>query len=310
MSLIYSNIPELEGTDTEITLANLSRLEEELERLFEKRIAHLSELARAIIKDGGDVDLVKSIILSIRSDGEIESDRVCHDNQGDLKKIFSQISLVERLTIFKELLAEKSLQIIQNEEREISEEAHNKIAYMKNSYNDAAFVRFAELLANPKAYYLENAVDVCESVINGKCQYCILPIETMRDGRLISFYESIINYDLSICAEYDLRTSEGTEYTRYALLSDSLTTIKKLKGNSFIEITYSDDNISLNEILTAAEFFGLRIDGIDSFVLNGISEKKHYCLTFSTSDADVESFMTYLNIDCPDVHLIGLYQRI
>ena len=69
MALIYSDIPELEGTNTEIVLSNLVSLEEDLERTVEKRLAHLSELSRSIINDGGDEDVIESIILSIKSDG-------------------------------------------------------------------------------------------------------------------------------------------------------------------------------------------------------------------------------------------------
>ena len=93
MGLIYSNIPELEGTETEISLANLAELEAELERLLEKRIAHLDELARAIARDGGDVDLIKSIILSIRSDGESDSESVAAQNRDEMQEYFSSISL-------------------------------------------------------------------------------------------------------------------------------------------------------------------------------------------------------------------------
>ena len=46
MGLIYSDIPELQGSNTEITLSNLSYLEESLEVLIEKRLAHLAELAK------------------------------------------------------------------------------------------------------------------------------------------------------------------------------------------------------------------------------------------------------------------------
>ena len=67
MGLIYSDIPELEGSNTEIALSNLSALEVSFEELIEKRLAHLSELADAILMDGGDPDVVKSIFLLMLS---------------------------------------------------------------------------------------------------------------------------------------------------------------------------------------------------------------------------------------------------
>ena len=59
MGLIYSDIPELIGSDTEISLRNLSELEDRLNRIVEERIAHIDELARAIVKEGEDADIVK-----------------------------------------------------------------------------------------------------------------------------------------------------------------------------------------------------------------------------------------------------------
>ncbi len=107
MGLIYSDIPELEGTDTETVLSNLRNLEKELGEAFEKRIAHICELAHAIIKDGGDIDVVISIILSIRSDGEISPISVLDDNEKELKMLFSGISVIERLLIFKAIFSER-----------------------------------------------------------------------------------------------------------------------------------------------------------------------------------------------------------
>ncbi len=312
MSLIYSNIPELEGTETEIALANLSQLEIELERLLEKRIAHLDELAGAIAKDGGDGDLVKSIILSIRSDGEADSDSISPQNKDEMQEYFLRLSLTERFTLFKMLLPNITLptSLSNHQTFEISEAAHNRIAYVKNSYNDIAFVRLSELLDSPKAHYLDNTVEICENVLNGKCQYCILPIETSRDGRLISFYEVIINYGLKICAEYDLKNGDGEGYTRYALLSTHLSSVNRLKGESYIEVAYSDENISFSEILHAAEYFGFKLDSIESLTLNRNDNNKRFCAVFSAAEANVEAFAAYLSIDCPDAELIGRYRRI
>ena len=67
MGLIFSDIPELEGSNTEISLANLSCLERHLEAVIEERLAHLFELSHEIVSDGEDEDIIKSIILSIKS---------------------------------------------------------------------------------------------------------------------------------------------------------------------------------------------------------------------------------------------------
>ena len=59
MGLIFTDIPELEGSRTEIVLANLSELEEKFEALVEQRLSHLCELSDAVIRDGEDFDIIK-----------------------------------------------------------------------------------------------------------------------------------------------------------------------------------------------------------------------------------------------------------
>lgn len=93
MGLIYSDIPELEGSNTEIALANLSSLELSLEELIEKRMAHLSELSDAILQDGGDPDVIKSIFLSIKSEGNADSGNIIDENKQEADFIFRSCRL-------------------------------------------------------------------------------------------------------------------------------------------------------------------------------------------------------------------------
>ena len=308
MGLIYSDIPELEGTDTETALSNLRALEKELGETFEKRIAHLCELARAIIKDGGDIDVVKSIILSIRSDGELYPISAIGENESELKMLFSNISVIERLLIFKAIFNEK----ISDDMRSyplvtVPENAAGRIAYVKNSFNDAAFVHFSSMLEGAKAAYCDNLPDVCESVLQGRTQYCILPIETSKDGRLLSFHGSIVSNDLKINAEFDLKSPDGETYTRYALVSRAIQARKGRNGQRFLEISYADtDNLSVKDVISAAECCGLAVYSVDTLFYDG---NKTMNIVFESNGADIRTFLTFLSIDCPDHALIGLYQR-
>ena len=308
MGLIYSDIPELEGTDTETVLSNLRNLEKELGETFEKRMAHICELAHAIIKDGGDIDVVKSIILSIRSDGEISPISVLDDNEKELKMLFSGISVIERLLIFKAIFSERFSEDLRSySSSPVAEKALGRIAYVKNSFNDAAFEQFSNLIEGAKAAYFDNLSDVCESVLSGYAQYCILPIETGKDGRLLSFYETITSNNLKINAEFDLKSSDGDTYTRYALVAASIQTRKTKSGQRFLEISYSDtDNLSIKDIISAAEFCGLNVCSIDT-LFSG--DEKNVNIVFESNGADIKTFATYLSVDCPDHTVMGYYQR-
>ncbi|MBQ8408716.1 MAG: hypothetical protein IJY39_07610 [Clostridia bacterium] len=322
MGLIYSDIPELEGSNTEIVLSNLSELEESLEILIEKRLAHLSELAAAILLDGGDPDIIKSIILSIRSEGKADSGNVIDENKHVADAVFSKVSLIERLTVFKEtfykLSADKKnvSKYFQNEqETAVSEEASERIAYLKNSYNDAAYMQFASLFNSPRAAYYGSVADVCESVYNGSCEYCILPVETSADGKLLSFYELILKYGFKITAVYDLQSEGG--YTRYALLGKKFAfhnpgLRSKARNRYFEFVVTENENTSLEELLCAASFCSLKLRRIDT--LNVHKEKSfgnaYICPVFRADGSDLQTFFAYLVIDCPEFIPIGLYMQI
>lgn len=314
MGLIYSNIPELEGTDTDVVLSNLRNVEKELSDTLEKRIAHLCELAKAILRDGGDPDVVKSIILSIRSDGEIDSSLIVEDNENEMKRFFSDVSLLERLIIFKSIFEDKSLDYlnIPQQPQRIGKVA-GRVAYVKNSYNDTVFNQFSSLLDGARAAYFNSMSDVCESVSSGDSEFCILPLETGKDGKLMAFYDAIISHGLKINAEYDLKSQDGETFTRYALLSlgiASLSQSRRSKNSSrYLEINYTDtDNLPIRHLISAAEYCGFSVSGINTLIYGGTAGGS-INVVLSANGADIKTFLNFLSVDCPDHTVLGYYQR-
>jgi prephenate dehydratase len=325
MALIYSDIPELEGTNTEIVLSNLVPLEEDLKRTVEKRLAHLSELSRSIVNDGGDEDVIESIILSIKSDGypDREND-FAEDNLEDICAVFSKISVLERLIIFKNLFGaigngKKNLfpsPFTQNSSS-LSSVAEGRIAYLQNTYTDEAYMYLSSVLKSSKASYYGSMADVCESVRNNQCEFCILPIETKRDGKLLSFYESIISYKLKIIAEHDITEPGKANYTRYALLGKNdglqgLYSKGKAHKRFFEFIVHDFDNVSVSEILLAADFCSLKLQRIDTLELSEFSDGSTLPVSFvfRIDEADMMTFLSFLKIDCPDYISLGIYTQI
>ncbi len=324
MGLFYSDIPELEGSNTEVALGNLAELEPSLEMLLEKRLAHLYELSAAILEDGEDLDIVKSIILSIKTEGRADSGNVLDENRPAADAVFAKTSLVERLTVFKEifsrLYADKKAfaKLFQEHESasDASEAASERIAYLKNSYNDVAYMQFSVLFSSPRAAYFGSVTDVCESVYKGDCEYCILPIESSADGKLLSFYELILKYNFKITAVYDLQ-SDDRSYTRYALLGKrfamhdpNLRT--KARSRYFEFLVSADDSMSLEDLLSAAGFCSLKLRRIDTLDLHGEKSGKgaFICPVFRTVGADLSTFTAFLTVDCPDFIPIGLYVQL
>lgn len=322
MGLIYSNIPELEGSNTEIVLANLSETERELESIIERRIANLSELAEAILHDGGDSDIVKSIILSIKSEGRADFGNVLDQNRQVADAVFSKYSLVDRLTVFKELFGKFSVEELNSNvsflsavEYEIPDSALERIAYMKNSYNDIAYMQFSALLSSPRAAYFGSVSEVCESVYNGECEYCILPIETSVDGKLLSFYELILKYNYKINAVYDLQREDG--YTRYALLGKKYVIngniqLSKIRNKYLEFVMNGNESPALDEIMSAASFCSLKLRRIDTLNVSNskMANGANICPIFRIDGSDFKTFLAYLSIDCPDIDILGIYSQI
>ena len=325
MGLIYSDIPELIGSDTEISLRNLSELEERLNRIVEERIAHIDELAHAIVKEGEDADIVKSIILSLKPESYSDSDGICESNKKSVSSMYSSLSLCERLLMCRSICScylsgEKIGYDMFFDEFEpcvVSKTAQERIAYLKNSYNDDAYIHLSSLLPSPRAAYFDSISAVCESVYNNNCEYCILPLETSSDGKLSGFYDTILKYGFKICAVYDLHNQETKKYTRYGLISKSNNPCKTLLRNKsrikYLEFVFDSDGYpSVSDILLAAEHCSMKLRRIDTLSPASSRTQKTplICPVFRVESADLNTFLTFLSIDCPGFKSLGIYTQI
>ena len=95
--------------------------------------------------------------------------------------------------------------------------SHEKIATVKNNFNTLAFEHFSQSINNAKQIFASSFSQACELVNDGECEFCILPIENMSTGKMLSFYSIIDKYELKICSAYDICDDEGNT-VRYALL--------------------------------------------------------------------------------------------
>ena len=323
MGLIFSDIPELIGTNTEIALRNLSELENRLNLVIEERLAHIDELSHAITEDGEEIDIIKSIILSLKSESFCDNDEIIDKNAKGVNSIYSALSLRERLLICESILSSYSAgekinyEMFWNvEKRPVTPKSKDRIAYLKSTYNDMAFLEFAKLLSSPCAAYYDSIANVCESVYNDTSEYCILPLETSTDGKLSSFYDLILKYGFNICAVYDLHHSDSSRHTKYGLISKSsavhTTPLKTKSKIKYIEFVFEHDSYpSLTDVLSASEFCSMRLRRIDTLsILQNKSKTPLICPIFRVDTADLNTFLTFMAIDCPSFKLLGIYTQI
>ena len=324
MGLIFSNIPELLGSDTEIALRNLSELEDRLTLIIEERLAHIDELSGAIVTDGEEIDIIKSIILSLKSESFCDSQKIIEKNHKSINSIYSALSLRERLLICEGIcntyLGGEKINyetFFEEETQKISPEAVGRIAYLKSSYNDTAYLEFSRLIPSPRAAYYDSIANVCESVYNGSCEYCILPLETSSDGKLSSFYDLILKYGFNICAVYDLHHAESTKYTRYGLVGKNFdvkgASLKTKSRIRFLEFVFEEDSYpSAVDILSASQFCSMKLRRIDTLNTSSTKSSKAplICPIFRVDAADLDTFLTFMAIDCPSFKPLGIYTQI
>ena len=185
------------------------------------------------------------------------------------------------------------------------------VSYIKNNYNDTAFLHFSKLFHSTKVSYGTSFEDVCERVYNGVCDYCILPIESATAGKLFSFYSLIDKYDLRIFAVCDIDESSSAKRTRYALLSRTSLIYADNAQKSYLEFSLiKDASYELSHILDTASAIGASLYRIDSIPV------PYDDLTFKiyhVFEADSKTLLTlrlYLEYKYPQLKTVGHYLLI
>lgn len=296
--------------DAQILLSNLIALGEEASVLDRRRLAQLGELA--------------ALVTLPEHTGVRDALR---DFTGDLPDRRDVIRFCRALTEHGYRYRDE----VFGHGEHPSASASECVAYLQNRYADTAYLALTSHLSKPRASYFSSFSDVCEEVYHGLCEFCILPVESAEDGKLIRFYALIEKFDLKIVAVCDVESANGS-YTRYALLRHkyvSLAPNPRLCGEAFAEFDLvTDAEVSLGDVLSAAEFCGLRLSRADSAPLPYRADGYRYGLVFSlgepsntdgpeeTSEAakrrtrDLEGFLLYLSVALPEFTPLGVYTRL
>ncbi len=191
--------------------------------------------------------------------------------------------------------------------------AHSKISFIKNKYNDMAFERFSRFVTNAKAEYATSFKESCENVVNGFCEFCILPITSSEDGRLMSFYSLLDRYELKICAVTDIEDEDASKTIRYACVGKSCPEPSKKNHKEdlifeFFTIDSTSDFLSLL-ILTANEV-GAEIVNVDSFPVEYSEHLQNFFFSFRIPYQNTLLFRLLVAINQSNYTPIGLYKEI
>lgn len=201
-----------------------------------------------------------------------------------------------------------SISMLEGRFERFENKAEEKVAYLKNNYTNSAFLKFSKIVRSPKAIYKPSFDEVCEAVYNGSCDYCILPIESIANGKLFGFYSLIDKYDLKIFAVCDIDEKHSSNRTRYALLSRKILITTQKDHKSYLEFSLIDDSAdALADIMSAAHHCSLGLYRVDSISVPYDDTTLKFYHIFDSSDSALVPFLMYLDIKHPSCKIVGNY---
>lgn len=305
--------------------ANLAELDTRMDLLYEQKLAHIRELAHLVIAEANTEDFVGSLLPSL-ADSEEESTEPTTEavvNRLELRRISEYLTTADRTAFCRALREEARVRyspeptLFFGAQEILPADARKKVAYLRSTYTDDAFLLFSRALGDgeagqARAVYEQTFSGVCEAVYNRLCEYCILPIENSADGKMMSFYSLIDKYELKITAVCDVEYADGSKITRFALLCRGARE-QHFPGESgqYFEFALTAERYpTVSDLLAAARYCGLSFVRTDSVPVSyQYHEYMHY-IVLDAQDADVVSFLIFLTVYAPQYSPVGLFSKI
>ncbi len=309
----YSKLPE------EIIGDNIHLLDKDALSADERRLVQLYELAKAFSRSyvpGKDDNsqLFNGLFSGAALPENVSAvsfEYLCSKNNVQI--------LLDKITVCKFLVMEYEGRHINISEQLLGGsqiDAAVKIAYFKNAYADTAFRVFSSFLKNPSVVYLTDFNSVCEEVYYGRADLCMLPLDSSKDAKLISFYRLIDKYELNPVFSCDVTALDGSVTTRYVLLRRSIALpgeeYKKSGGSCFFEFSFvPDEKAALGDILLVAEECGLSTYKVDSIPLTYSDSQFAFDIIINAEDSKkLDAFVLFLDLAVPQYKPMGIYPHI
>lgn len=301
---------------------NLELLNGEYSSVFERRLTQLYDRAQLLARDSALLTSEERCAEFERMFDPTNLPPEASDEAKRYVKSYSEAQLLsDKLTVcrflaerlgsradFGELLGQGSAKLG-------SDGKGVRIAYLQNAYADAAFRRFSEVLDSPSVTYPGDFTSVCEEVYYGRAELCMLPLDSSRDAKLISFYRLIDKYELKIILSCDVASADGGVTTRYALLGKSAVwpdyVIRNKCGSLFFEFSFvPDEERTLADVLSAAGQCGLRLYKTDAIPLS-YSDSEFSCdVILDCQNGELNAFVLYMMLAVPQYELLGVYPHM
>ncbi len=307
------------GDINQVIGENLALLSHESSSAEERRLVELRERALFIARTSSLLDSDNRTEEFTALFDDVTTYQSIPETELHIAEQLSTQLFSDKLTVCKFLAEEYRARKINILEKLLGDEPYGdavKIAYFRNAYADAAFRIFSGVIENPAALYASDFSAVCEEVYYDRADMCMLPLDSSRDAKLISFYRLIDKYELSPILSCDVTTPDGSVTTRYALLAKSpslpKTEVADKCDRFFFEFSLiPNDGPVLCEVLSAASKCGLSLYKVDSLPLS-YNESEFSCdVILKVGNAKgLEAFVLFLSLAVPQYEPLGFYPHI
>ena len=189
--------------------------------------------------------------------------------------------------------------------------AHGKVAVVRNEYNERAFSEFSKIITHPKAVYTTSFESAFEAVTDGKCEFCISPVESSKSGRLFGFYSLLDRYELKIRAACAIDVENESESIRYALIGNSFPDRAIFTEVIDLEFTVISDKGGFpSDIPLVLPIFGAEIIKLDSLPLEYNNIRQKYFFALRLPGETLRALHLYLSAEHEQYSPIGAYPTV
>ena len=278
-------------------LSEIDKLDEKKGLIDQLRQAQIKELLLAAAYEGKETERVLLTIAALKCVGNYTADNV--DERVFLCKSF--------ISLFKDANAHKREFL----NRSGTEVGDMSACLLENRYGELALKNFSQLIPL-KAVIAQSFEDICDNILEGVCDYGIIPTESSDNGKLIRFYSLIDRYDLKIIAVTDIEHSDNSSSTRYALIGKNVEFPNNIFGApDYLEFSIKLDSPELLEfIIRAAKLCGMKLSRIDSIPIAYREREFSFCPVFSVQGANIDAFLLYMQLDFPQYAPIGIFPKV
>lgn len=190
-----------------------------------------------------------------------------------------------------------------------TQSADSRMAYVKNNRSDEAYLCFSKRNRRVRSSYVGTFAEACEAVYDNSCDYCILPLENEREGRLYSFYSMIDKYELKICDTAEVVSEDGSDSITFGLVGRTVNGGFKESAQLRFEFSVINEDCSLfSHITDVVELLGGRIVSVGIQPVPYDSLRNIYYFGVELTGVSADALALYLGMEFPRSSVLGLYE--